>query len=87
MADTIKDQNTHVFESTLETFKTCTEWIKENKTSEQYEAWTKRLDSGENNEDMVELYREWLVDQKITHTIINSEGEKQINSHTDEHLN
>jgi hypothetical protein len=61
---------THVF-TTENGFVSLGEWIFEKKGMEVYDAWESRQQAGEGTEhpESTSLYKEWLEDQGITHTI------------------
>ena len=71
----------HTFRTELETLKLLNDWVKGTKTSEQYITWLQNRDI--NSEEYSNLYVEWLLDQKITHTIVGADGKKQTTSYTD----
>jgi len=71
----------HIFKTELENMKSWEEWIKDTKTAEEFHGWVKN--KGSTTDEFVSWYNEWLVDQKITHTIIDADGKEQTNSHTE----
>jgi hypothetical protein len=60
----------HVFTSENE-FVSLGKWILENKGEEVHSAWELRnqTDEGTLNPESASLYKEWLEDQGITHTL------------------
>ncbi len=63
------DGVTHVFESELKEFIECNQWIKENKSEEEYEHWTEQSNLDAKSTKSIQLYIDWLVTNKITHTV------------------
>lgn len=80
---TDNDGTIHVFESELESFLLCNEWIQENKTEEEYKEWIKNCNQLAKSEKSISLYNDWLVANKINHTMTFPDGQVLANSHTD----
>ena len=78
---------THKISSELgEDFVQFTEWAKLKISAEEFELFIKlqSTDSVEFNFEYSELYRDWLVDQKIIHQVFHDGVEFRTISYTDE---
>lgn len=71
---------THIFKTELDNIKPWSVWIQENKTTEEFNKWVSLKNTP--TDEFSTWYNEWLVDQKITHTII-KDGTETVNSHTE----
>lgn len=73
----------HEFDSDLDTFKHWMYWMADNPTiSDEEKADYK--DTAQSHPDKWERrYIEWLIDQKITHTITREDGTEEVQKYTD----
>lgn len=71
---------THTYVSELPEFQSFQNWLTEHRTEEHLDIM---IDAGKNghNADSLTIYKDWIVSQKITHTVENSNGTKEVNDY------
>ena len=71
---------THTYVSELPNFQSLDDWMTEHKTKEDLDIFIDANKHG-HNLDSLALYRDWIVSQKIVHTVEHSTGKKEVNDY------
>lgn len=74
----------HLFESELDAFVQCDEWLEKNKSKEDFDHWVSQSSSDTAKTDKaISLYNDWVIANKITHTITYTDGKVTTTSYKD----
>jgi hypothetical protein len=85
LASPIPDEagRTHTFEFEGESLVSLHDWVLETKTKEEYDFWNANDNVGKHTDVGSEYYAEWLVSQKMIHTVNRPDGTAITNNYQD----
>jgi hypothetical protein len=73
----------HTFVYEVDEFLPLNDWVLSTKTKEEYDFWNTNDNTGKHTEIGAEYYAEWLVSQKVIHTVTRTDNTVITNDYHD----
>jgi len=71
----------HTFVYEVDEFVPLSDWVMATKTKEEYDYWNANDNVGKHTDIGSEYYAEWLIAQKLIHTINRADGTQLVNDY------
>ena len=72
---------THTFVYEVDEFLPLSDWVLATKTKEEHDYWLANDSVGNHTDIGTEYYAEWLISQKLIHTINRADGTQLVNDY------